>query len=398
MDRIITKHEVTVSQVNTTPLYLAPDVVLDPFWSIHIDPLGTLIAHYDEYANAYGGATMAVVSEEKYIKGVGPTPLVTDDSTTGFLDLNIASREALFTLTTHHCFADAPQLHAVLDTQDSHALVVKDMPLRLAHLEKTVATPAERMAACKAQYNLTNLSDDDFCDYMFYTIIERLSFWFFRRFSFGLLDYDSIDIFGNIVRHEKTQTHPDFSNRLLEDEATRQWDAIDDYSIVLHFMLDNLFEGGSFTNEAAASRYHYLISLITKQSAIQLLGLTRREINVLYDNAPELTLLLGQAIIDYLKQDDDAIANNFRDDFIRILKDMTTSTSKADAIASHYQQIGQYIPVRTPQWIENCRNANTDISRNVNIPLSSDHTAGVMASKIDLGQLIFKASIGKETS
>ena len=398
MDRIITKHDVAVSQVDTTPLYLAPDVTIDPLWSIHIDPLGALTAQYDEYANSYGGAAMAVISAGKYIKGVGPTPLVTDSSVTGFLDLNIASREALFTITTHHCFADAPPLYAVLDTQDDHALVVKDMPFRLAHLEKTLATPTERMTACKTQYNLTNLSDDDFCDYMFYTIIERLSFWFFRRFSFGQLDYDSIDIFGNIVRHEKTQTHPDFLNRLLEDGITKQWDAIDDYSIVLHFIIDNLFEKGGFNNENAASRYHHLISVITQQSAIQLLGLTRREINVLYDNAPELTLLLGQAIVDYLKQDADAIVNNFRDDFIRIIKNMTTSTSKADTIASYYQQIGQYIPVRTPQWTENCRNANADISRNVNIPLVSDYTAYVMATKIDLGQLIFIASIGKEAT
>lgn len=389
MDRLIAMQPINVERVASTAIY--PLTAVDPQWSVAINPTGTLVAHYDQYDNANGGATHAILFADKYIKGVGPTPLASDGQS-GWLSMDVACREAMFTHITHQRFNDAPALTAVLEKDDGHCLLVRDMPVRLAHIESMAGTPQEKMNRCKALYNLSNLSDADFCDQMFYTIINRLSYWFFRRVQFGRLDFDAIDIFGNMVRHTDTQTYPDFANVAFSDDQAG-WAITERYAVVIHFMLDNFIDD-DLNKSVIADRYSHLIQDLFRRSAIELLGVTRRETNLLYSIAPELVDLLGQAIIAYLE--DELSQATFRDDFTRILKNMTTSSSKADVIASHYRKIGRYIPVRTSFWLENCRNANTDISRNVNIALDGETDARVMASKIDLGQLIFTTSIGKE--
>lgn len=411
MDSLITTHPVNIEIVATTPIYLAAGVTLDPQWSVQIAPTGTLVAAYDHYENAHGGAAMSILWADKYIKGVGRTPLISDPSlATGRLSRHVGCREALFTLLSRHCFDDAPQLSAVLEDTQQYALVVRTLPLRLAHFAEMQGTWQDKLAVCKAHYHLTQMEDDAFREHMLVTILGRLGFWFFRRVQFGRVQSDSIDIFGNIVRHEHTHTKADFRNTYISADKALLWDTLEDAVIVIHFILDNLTDGDTLTNSVTAQHYFDVLTRVMQQQAIQLLGLSPREVQLLSHADPELTRQLGQAIIDYLREDTDItgdaadalwaeveIGHNFREDFVRIVKGMSLSTDAADVIARYYRQVGQSIPVRTTAWLQNCRDSNTDISDNVNIFASAEqYTAAVLASKIGLGQLIFAASIGKE--
>ena len=453
----ITYTATTLSSIESEVVYTKDAAADVSGWSVIADPMGSIVSKYDHFIPNYTTTSMhSVIVNDGYVKGIG----LVVESPTQFHDARLprflACREAMLLNIIHSIYPDAPIAHAVMqipnqtaiidwrhidDTDewqlidqvpveqrtDMRGLLVKDMPIRLAHLPAMTGTWQEKLAYCKQQYELTNVADDIFRAHMFESIITRLSYWFFRRFQFGSISSASVDIFGNVVSLTKTEIKPDFRNTYICAEQLLLWESSDFYYHVAAFLADNLMAGdvnidGEQTEEEIAQTIAHSaanalfqqqciarIPFIMQKQAIQLLGLTAHEVNLLHHASPALADKLGFAIIEYLRHNTDVqgvaanylhvdtplVGNDFRDDFTRIVSGHGGVSMQADNIQHYFNQISNYIPTRYAVWAENCRKVNADISEiNIQPDFGKNLDKTEMMAKIDRGITIFAMTQG----